>query len=366
MLKHKQLDISLTNIANLGTELEKNVRLAAANCEPSWKEAGRAPGLQIWRIEKFRVVSVPQNTYGLFYSGDSYIVLHTYKKAANTDALPGTYTTQDEAGTAAYKTVELDDFLGGAPIQHREVMNYESPLFLGYFKSGIRILEGGIDSGFVHVGPTNYAPRLLQLKGKKHVRLQEVPLALASVNSGDVFILDLGLTLVQFNGRQSGALERGKAAELCREIDSERSGRPVVVVFEEADAKYPEEWTKVLGSGKISPAAAGGDDLTFERGVTHRQLWRLSDASGKLAMSKVAEDKAVVRSALDQNDVFVVDLGREVFAWIGAKASVQERRKGMRYAEEYIKQHNMPPQTPLSRVLSGHESQYFWDTAFGL
>ena len=32
----------------------------------------------------------------------------------------GAQSSQDEAGVAAYKTVELDEFLGGAPIQHRE------------------------------------------------------------------------------------------------------------------------------------------------------------------------------------------------------------------------------------------------------
>jgi hypothetical protein len=127
----------------------------------------------------------------------------------------------------------LDDYLLGVPVQHREVQGHEPPKFLSYFPKGVQYLEGGVDSAFTHVDPDAYQPRLFHVKGKRNVRSVQVELKASSLNDGDVFLLDVGLTIYQWNGATANRQEKFKALELATKIkDAERGGKAKLIFLE--------------------------------------------------------------------------------------------------------------------------------------
>jgi len=293
---------------------------------------------------------------------DSYICLKTYKV---NDALKwdvhfwlGEFTTQDEAGTAAYKTVELDDFLGGFPVEHREVQGYESDRFVSYFPKGLKILQGGIDSGFRHVeSGADHRTRLLHIKGRgKNVAAIEVPLSASSLNSGDCFVLDDGLTAYLFIGSKAGIAEKTKGNQITRGLDDERGGKVQINVIGEFEMHKEDEHTNKFWSllgGKVASiksAEHGGSD---DKPIAVRNMLRLSDASGSLQTTPVD----FARSSLHSSDVFIIDVGSEVFVWVGKGASVMERKTALQHGQQYITKSGKPAWTPLSRVTEGAENE---------
>jgi gelsolin len=365
MQKAKQYNIADSNIANLGSDLEKKVKLEAAQHEDAWKGAGTVPGTQIWRVEKFKIIPVAKENYGTFYSGDSYIVLHTYKPDPKNEKLAwdahfwlGKFTTQDEAGTAAYKTVELDDFLGGAPVQYREVQGYESNRFMSYFPKGVQLLDGGVETGFKQVKAGEYRTRLLHFKGtKKNVRVLEVELSHKSLNSGDVFVVDKGTELIQWNGSKAGIFEKSKGAEFLQSVESDRNGKAQGRVLDEGH-EDDAFWAAIGGKGAVSSAEAGGSDADHSQ-KGQKALYKLSDASGKLEFTEVAKGDSFKKSQLDSNDVFIVDAGDEVVAWVGKSASAGEKKKALHFAQDYLTTQKKNIATPISRVLEGGENSVF-------
>lgn len=108
----------LTNIGGIGTDEDKALRKKAAESEAEFDGAGAAVGIEVWRVEKFKPAKQPARAGNLsLYSGDCYIVLKTSLKP-DSEVLEwqlhywiGKDSTQDESGSAAYFTVNLDDLL---------------------------------------------------------------------------------------------------------------------------------------------------------------------------------------------------------------------------------------------------------------
>ncbi|KAK0464332.1 fragmin60 [Desarmillaria tabescens] len=362
LTKPPKYDIKDSNIALLGSDLEKRVREHAGDTEPAWKSAGARPGIEVWRIEQFRIVFREVN--GEFYDGDSYIVLHTYKKNPDSETLSydlhfwlGEETSQDEAGTAAYKTVELDDYLHGVPVQYREVQGYESSRFLSYFRHFV-CLHGGIESGFRHiVDPPSLDLRILyhiSFTTENNLVIRQVPAHSSSLIKGDVYVLDKGTKVWQFNTKDSAGKERFRAAEFVRNIVDKRGGQPELTVFDEG------------GSGAGIFLNEFGEGTTLRQPDTSdsgpRALFRLSDASGSVVFEGVEPPTS---ASLSSSDTFLLDDSHDshhpaVYVWIGKSASLAERKLAPQYAQRYLHQKHFPAaHVPIIKMREGEESDMF-------
>ncbi|ETE66883.1 Gelsolin [Ophiophagus hannah] len=328
--------------------------------------AGKQPGLQIWRIEKFDLVPVPRNLYGDFFMGDAYVILNTIRQRNGNLQYDlhfwlGNECSQDESGSAAIFTVQLDDYLGGRAIQHREVQGHESSTFLGYFKSGLKYKAGGVASGFRHVVPNEVTvQRLLQVKGRRTVRATEVPVSWDSFNRGDCFILDLGSNIHQWCGSDANRFERLKATQVAKGIrDNERSGR--ARVFVEDDGAERDEMIQVLGPKPTLPAGTTDDTQADATNRRLAKLYKVSNGAGNMAVSLVADENPFSQAALVSDDCFILDHGTDgkIFVWKGRNANSEERKAALKTASEFISKMNYPRHTQIQVLPEGGETPLF-------
>uniref|UniRef100_A0A8C7FXK1 Scinderin n=1 Tax=Oncorhynchus kisutch TaxID=8019 RepID=A0A8C7FXK1_ONCKI len=275
-------------------------------------KAGKAAGLQIWRIEKMELVPVPENLHGNFYVGDAYVVLHTVKQRDSCfydlHYWLGKECSQDESTAAAIFTVQLDDFLGGKPVQYRELQGFESTAFTRYFKGGITYK-----------------------------------------------------VIYQWCGSECNKFELLKAAQVAAGIrDNERNGRAKLVVVEEG--REPSTLTEVLGNKPNLPEGDDNDDMVAD--ISNRKmakLYMVSDASGAMQVTLVSEENPFSQSHLLSDECFILDHGksRMIFIWKGRNANPSERKTAMKTAEGFIKQMGYPPNTQIQVLPEGGETPIF-------
>ncbi|KAG1371083.1 Villin-2 [Cocos nucifera] len=268
----------------------------------------------------------------------------------------GQDTSQDEAGTAAIKTVELDVVLGGRAVQHRELQGYESDKFLSYFKPCIIPLEGGFASGFKKPEEEKFEMRLYICRGKRVVRMKQVPFARSSLNHDDVFILDTIKKIYQFNGANSNIQERAKALEVIQHLkDKYHEGKCDVAIIDDgklvAESDSGEFWVLFGGFAPIGKKTISEDDVVPE--ATPTKLYSINDGQLKL------EEDTLSKAMLENNKCYLLDCGSKIFVWVGRVTQVEDRKAASKAAEEFIANENRPKVTRISQIIQGHEPHSF-------
>jgi Ca2+-binding EF-hand superfamily protein len=345
-----------TNVGLIGSDEDKKARHDAAKAEPAWEGAGQKPELLVWRIEKMKVHAWPTEEYGSFYRGDSYIVLRTTQ---NTEGKLfwdiyfwlGSNTSVDEQGTAAYKTVELDAFLDDAANQHREVEGEESVQFKKLFKNGLTYKEGGIESGFRHVGPRAYDAKLFVVQRSAtshHLTVSQVPMNVSSLNHGDCYVLDAGTEIIVWHGMKSSPFEKEKAVRVAENIEAERHGHAVVKMADEEEDVF---W-KFFG-GKQDVKMSSDQPPPVMGAVGDGLLFRVQAAPGSKDVALVEIARGEIKpDMLTSGAVFVLDAGKEVFVWVGSNAAALTGN-GMEAAMQHLNADPIRRKTHISLIKEG-------------
>jgi len=382
-----------TNMENYGGAEHRELRRSTAAKERAWRNCGdlkkknngdylsEHQKIEIWRIEKFKVKKWPKERYGEFHKGDSYIVLNSYTDPSTPEKMKynvhfwlGAESTQDEMGTAAYKTVELDDYLGDLPVQFREVEGHEHKEFMGLF-STLTILEGGVDSGFRHVEAEEYDPRLLhvtdmhgKIKSMDRVRIDQVPTAASSLNDHDSFILDLGDRLFCFHPLKCSWREKFKSGQIMNQIAHDRHGKVkktyTIDWTDKLEMSHVAEFWQILGGKPERLTTQEETELKEqeEMKAAHiekiKVLWHVSDESGNMETVEVGRD-VLSFSLLDNTDAFILDLGDELFVWVGSGANKSELKEAMAHGVNLLKESGRPIWVPITRIVEGREPVKF-------
>ncbi|OBS57184.1 hypothetical protein A6R68_11689 [Neotoma lepida] len=143
--------------------------------------------------------------------------------------------------------------------------------------------------------------------------------------------------------------------------DSEQQGKAQVEII--TDGEEPAKMIQVLGPKSALKEGNLEEDLTADQ--TNSQaaaLYKISDATGQMNLTKVADSSPFASELLIPDDCFVLDNGRcgKISIWKGRKANEKERQAALQVADGFISWMRYSPNTQVA-ILQGLESKRYFD-----
>ncbi|XP_076725204.1 villin-like protein isoform X1 [Callospermophilus lateralis] len=326
--------------------------------------------LHIWIIENLKMVPVPEKAYGNFFEKHCYIILHipqspkaTQEASSDLHYWIGKEASTEAEGAASTFVQHLQEELGDRTVQHREVQGHESECFHSYFHPGVIYRKGGLASDVKHVETNMYnIQRLLHIKARKHVSATEVELSWNSFNKGDIFLLDLGMVMIQWNGSKTSISEKSRGLVLtCSIRDRERGGRAQIgIVDDGVEVTDPTHIMEaVLGCRVGSLHAAMPTKSINQLQKANVRLYHVYEKGKDLVIQELAT-RPLTQDLLQEEDCYILDQGGfKIYLWQGRMSNVEEKKAAFSRAVGFIRAKGYPTYTNVEVVNDGAESAAF-------
>eukprot|EP01094_Clydonella_sp_ATCC50884_P024887 TRINITY_DN6370_c0_g2_i4.p1 TRINITY_DN6370_c0_g2~~TRINITY_DN6370_c0_g2_i4.p1 ORF type:complete len:1509 (-),score=458.21 TRINITY_DN6370_c0_g2_i4:8-4405(-) len=201
-------------------------------------------------------------------------------------------------------------------------------------------------------------PLLIEVKGRRRIRVMQVELACSSLHSRSSFVLDCGRAIFLWNGNQSPRVTKAKAADLANKIRTkERGGLSQVITLDEGKTDdNPKFWKTLGGQKEINHSTREEEGQIFVR------LLRIgSKSTSRSQRIKLVHEGSTLppREFLDTKSSTVVDCETELFVWIGKKSPVYQRKLSMLVAKKLTQEKHRPKWTSITRIPEGAETILF-------
>ncbi|KAI9906075.1 hypothetical protein PsorP6_013690 [Peronosclerospora sorghi] len=194
---------------------------------------------------------------------------------------------------------------------------------------------------------------MYRIKGKRSVRVEQVPLQSSPLSVDDAYVLDSGLKLYVFAGKEAYRVEKAKALNFVRKTRESRRGRCSVTFMDEnpGNATF---WKALGGFATVTRSVESDEQHETAVEKSTRVLRVNGSTDDNLQITDVTPSLGVLTTdILKSCDVFIFDVGNEIFVWVAKVASKSERKNALTIAVDYFKKENYPLHTPITRVVEG-------------
>ncbi|XP_050309860.1 villin-like protein quail [Anthonomus grandis grandis] len=281
-------------------------------------------GMTLWRIKNTKIVEIPKERHGCFFSGDCYITLYSYHTAREEKHLLycwiGTNATQEEINITTAKLTEIDEELGQLGFQARIIQGRETAHFLQLFKGRLTVFKGrGIDfddSGKNLKNPNQY---LLRIYGSTSYssKAEQVDCKASSLDSNSCFVLRRGKKSFVWCGNYSTGDQREMAKGFA--------GKDFELLLE---GKEKEEFFTYLGGPGNYPTQM----VRNEYDPKPPRLFYCNSCR-KLEVQEILFFQQ--KDLLPEN-VMILDTNTALYIWIGKLSPREEQRLSIQTALHYL------------------------------